>query len=180
MASVQRSVLLPISAPLETGPNAQSSQIPLTPCVNSCMPGYQHPVEFIKEVIRNLWHCSNTSTQLFHPVSDVAASPGLFKRHLQILQSGLAHWLRDLSHQRLHTEPHFTSSSVRPLSEPVLSCSVFDVLRNEARVMEGLRSLLIDSPFIHDILKLNVQPADSDYAVDIRSPSVYVSTPTAH
>ncbi|XP_072544405.1 UDP-glucose:glycoprotein glucosyltransferase 1 isoform X2 [Salminus brasiliensis] len=51
--------------------------------------------------------------------------------------------------------------------------SVFDVLRNEARVMEGLRSLLIDSPFIHDILKLNVQPADSDYAVDIRSPSIY-------
>uniref|UniRef100_A0AAR2L2Z5 UDP-glucose ceramide glucosyltransferase-like 1 n=1 Tax=Pygocentrus nattereri TaxID=42514 RepID=A0AAR2L2Z5_PYGNA len=51
--------------------------------------------------------------------------------------------------------------------------SVFDVLRNEARVMEGLRSLLIDSPFIHDILKLNVQPADSDYAVDIRNPSIY-------
>uniref|UniRef100_A0A8B9R6W1 UDP-glucose ceramide glucosyltransferase-like 1 n=1 Tax=Astyanax mexicanus TaxID=7994 RepID=A0A8B9R6W1_ASTMX len=51
--------------------------------------------------------------------------------------------------------------------------SVFDVLRNEARVMEGLRSLLIDSPYIHDILKLNVQPADSDYAVDFRSPSIY-------
>ncbi|XP_066537014.1 UDP-glucose:glycoprotein glucosyltransferase 1 isoform X2 [Hoplias malabaricus] len=51
--------------------------------------------------------------------------------------------------------------------------SVFDVLRNEARVMEGLRSLQIETPFIHDILKLNVQPADSDYAVDIRSPSVY-------
>ncbi|KAF4089528.1 hypothetical protein AMELA_G00068190 [Ameiurus melas] len=51
--------------------------------------------------------------------------------------------------------------------------SVFDVLRSEARVMEGLRSLLIDSPFIHDILKLNVQPSDSDYAVDIRSPAVY-------
>ncbi|XP_031416124.1 UDP-glucose:glycoprotein glucosyltransferase 1 isoform X2 [Clupea harengus] len=50
--------------------------------------------------------------------------------------------------------------------------SVFDVLRNEARVMEGLRSLLIDTPFIHDVLKLNVQPADSDYAVDIRSPAI--------
>ncbi|XP_041954806.1 UDP-glucose:glycoprotein glucosyltransferase 1 isoform X1 [Alosa sapidissima] len=50
--------------------------------------------------------------------------------------------------------------------------SVFDVLRNEARVMEGLRSLLIDTPFIHDILKLNVQPSDSDYAVDIRSPAI--------
>ncbi|XP_016329532.1 UDP-glucose:glycoprotein glucosyltransferase 1-like [Sinocyclocheilus anshuiensis] len=50
--------------------------------------------------------------------------------------------------------------------------SVFDVLRNEARVMEGLRSLLIDTPYIHDILKLNVQPSDSDYAVDIRNPAV--------
>ncbi|XP_036410069.1 UDP-glucose:glycoprotein glucosyltransferase 1 isoform X2 [Megalops cyprinoides] len=50
--------------------------------------------------------------------------------------------------------------------------SVFDILRNEARVMEGLRSLLIETPFIHDILKLNVQPSDSDYAVDIRSPAI--------
>uniref|UniRef100_A0A8C2E4V8 UDP-glucose glycoprotein glucosyltransferase 1 n=1 Tax=Cyprinus carpio TaxID=7962 RepID=A0A8C2E4V8_CYPCA len=50
--------------------------------------------------------------------------------------------------------------------------SVFDLLRNEARVMEGLRSLLIDTPYIHDILKLNVQPSDSDYAVDIRNPGV--------
>ncbi|XP_016132638.1 UDP-glucose:glycoprotein glucosyltransferase 1-like [Sinocyclocheilus grahami] len=50
--------------------------------------------------------------------------------------------------------------------------SVFDVLRNEARVMEGLRSLLVDTPYIHDILKLNIQPSDSDYAVDIRSPAV--------
>uniref|UniRef100_A0AAY4APQ1 UDP-glucose ceramide glucosyltransferase-like 1 n=1 Tax=Denticeps clupeoides TaxID=299321 RepID=A0AAY4APQ1_9TELE len=51
--------------------------------------------------------------------------------------------------------------------------SLFDVLRNEARVMEGLSSLLIETPFIHDILKLNVQPTDSDYAVDIRSPAIY-------
>ncbi|XP_004540359.2 UDP-glucose:glycoprotein glucosyltransferase 1 isoform X1 [Maylandia zebra] len=50
--------------------------------------------------------------------------------------------------------------------------SVFEVLRSEARVMEGLRSLLIETPFIHDILKLNVQPSDSDYAVDIRSPAI--------
>uniref|UniRef100_A0A8C7I8E1 UDP-glucose ceramide glucosyltransferase-like 1 n=1 Tax=Oncorhynchus kisutch TaxID=8019 RepID=A0A8C7I8E1_ONCKI len=49
---------------------------------------------------------------------------------------------------------------------------VFEVLRSEARVMEGLRSLLIETPFIHDILKLNVQPSDSDYAVDIRNPAV--------
>uniref|UniRef100_A0A1A8MQF2 UDP-glucose ceramide glucosyltransferase-like 1 n=1 Tax=Nothobranchius pienaari TaxID=704102 RepID=A0A1A8MQF2_9TELE len=50
--------------------------------------------------------------------------------------------------------------------------SVLDVLRSEARVMEGLRSLLIETPYIHDILKLNVQPSDSDYAVDIRHPAI--------
>ncbi|XP_056151310.1 UDP-glucose:glycoprotein glucosyltransferase 1 [Lampris incognitus] len=50
--------------------------------------------------------------------------------------------------------------------------SVFEVLRGEARVMEGLRSLLIETPYIHDILKLNVQPSDSDYAVDIRNPAI--------
>lgn len=38
--------------------------------------------------------------------------------------------------------------------------------------MEGLRSLHIETPYIHDILKLNVQPSDSDYAVDIRNPAI--------
>ncbi|XP_068608113.1 UDP-glucose:glycoprotein glucosyltransferase 1 [Brachionichthys hirsutus] len=50
--------------------------------------------------------------------------------------------------------------------------SVFETLRSESRVMEGLRSLQIESLYIHDILKLNVQPSDSDYAVDIRSAAV--------
>ncbi|XP_028995907.1 UDP-glucose:glycoprotein glucosyltransferase 1 isoform X2 [Betta splendens] len=50
--------------------------------------------------------------------------------------------------------------------------SVFEVLRSEARVMEGLQSLMIEPHYIHDILKLNVQPSDSDYAVDIRHPSI--------
>lgn len=53
-------------------------------------------------------------------------------------------------------------------------CSVFETLRSEARVMEGLRSLQIETHFIHDILKLNVQPSDSDYAVDIRNPAINV------
>ncbi|TMS21660.1 UDP-glucose:glycoprotein glucosyltransferase 1 [Larimichthys crocea] len=50
--------------------------------------------------------------------------------------------------------------------------SVFEVLRSEARVMEGLRSLHIETAYIHDILKLNVQPSDSDYAVDIRNHAI--------
>lgn len=53
-------------------------------------------------------------------------------------------------------------------------CSVFETLRSEARVMEGLHSLQIETHFIHDILKLNVQPSDSDYAVDIRNPAINV------
>uniref|UniRef100_A0A8D2IS59 UDP-glucose ceramide glucosyltransferase-like 1 n=1 Tax=Varanus komodoensis TaxID=61221 RepID=A0A8D2IS59_VARKO len=47
--------------------------------------------------------------------------------------------------------------------------SLFDVLRNEARVMEGLHSLGIVGLSMHNVLKLNIQPSDTDYAVDIRS-----------
>lgn len=42
--------------------------------------------------------------------------------------------------------------------------------------MEGLRSLQVETHFIHDILKLNVQPSDSDYAVDIRNSAINVRT----
>ncbi|KAJ6669183.1 hypothetical protein lerEdw1_007992 [Lerista edwardsae] len=52
--------------------------------------------------------------------------------------------------------------------------SLFDVLRNEARVMEGLHSLGIEGLSMHNVLKLNTQPSDSDYAVDIRSPAISV------
>ncbi|XP_073432558.1 UDP-glucose:glycoprotein glucosyltransferase 1 isoform X2 [Dendrobates tinctorius] len=50
--------------------------------------------------------------------------------------------------------------------------SLFDVLRNEARVMEGLHRLGIEGSALHDVLKLNIQPTNSDYAVDIRSPAI--------
>uniref|UniRef100_A0A8C9EZ80 UDP-glucose glycoprotein glucosyltransferase 1 n=1 Tax=Pavo cristatus TaxID=9049 RepID=A0A8C9EZ80_PAVCR len=50
--------------------------------------------------------------------------------------------------------------------------SLFDVLRNEARVMEGLHRLGIEGLSLHNVLKLNIQPSDSDYAVDIRSPAI--------
>lgn len=51
---------------------------------------------------------------------------------------------------------------------------MIDVLRNEARVMEGLHSLGIEGLSLHNVLKLNIQPSDSDYAVDIRSPAISV------
>uniref|UniRef100_UPI00398E35CF UDP-glucose:glycoprotein glucosyltransferase 1 isoform X2 n=1 Tax=Pristiophorus japonicus TaxID=55135 RepID=UPI00398E35CF len=51
--------------------------------------------------------------------------------------------------------------------------SVLDLLRNEARLMEGLHDLGIQGDELHELLKLNVQPADSDYGVDIRNPAIY-------
>ncbi|KAK2109211.1 UDP-glucose:glycoprotein glucosyltransferase 1 [Saguinus oedipus] len=50
--------------------------------------------------------------------------------------------------------------------------SLFDVLRNEARVMEGLHRLGIEGLSLHNVLKLNIQPSEADYAVDIRSPAI--------
>ncbi|KAH0504019.1 UDP-glucose:glycoprotein glucosyltransferase 1 [Microtus ochrogaster] len=50
--------------------------------------------------------------------------------------------------------------------------SLFDMLRNEARVMEGLHRLGIEGLSLHNILKLNIQPSEADYAVDIRSPAI--------
>ncbi|XP_036712981.1 UDP-glucose:glycoprotein glucosyltransferase 1 isoform X2 [Balaenoptera musculus] len=50
--------------------------------------------------------------------------------------------------------------------------SLFDILRNEARVMEGLHRLGIEGLSLHNVLKLNTQPSEADYAVDIRSPAI--------
>ncbi|XP_005910042.1 UDP-glucose:glycoprotein glucosyltransferase 1 isoform X1 [Bos mutus] len=50
--------------------------------------------------------------------------------------------------------------------------SLFDILRNEARVMEGLHRLGIEGLSLHNVLKLNIQPSEADYGVDIRSPAI--------
>ncbi|XP_069069835.1 UDP-glucose:glycoprotein glucosyltransferase 1 isoform X1 [Pleurodeles waltl] len=50
--------------------------------------------------------------------------------------------------------------------------SLFDTLRSEVRVMEGLHKMGIEGVALHDILKLNIQPSDSDYAVDIRTSAI--------
>ncbi|XP_010635932.1 UDP-glucose:glycoprotein glucosyltransferase 1 isoform X1 [Fukomys damarensis] len=50
--------------------------------------------------------------------------------------------------------------------------SLLDVLRNEARVMEGLHRLRIEGLSLHNILKLNTQPSEAGYAIDIRSPAI--------
>lgn len=41
--------------------------------------------------------------------------------------------------------------------------------------MEGLHRLGIEGLSLHNILKLNIQPSETDYAVDIRSPAIAVS-----
>lgn len=87
----------------------------------------------------------------------------------QMIRSHVGVFVFSINH---HTSRRHTSTH----SSFVAACSVLDVLRSEARVMEGLRSLLVETPFIHDILKLNVQPSDSDYAVDIRNPAIFVRT----
>ncbi|XP_004704006.2 UDP-glucose:glycoprotein glucosyltransferase 1 [Echinops telfairi] len=50
--------------------------------------------------------------------------------------------------------------------------SLSDILRNEAWVMEGLHRLGIEGLSLHNVLKLNIQPSEADYAVDIRSPAI--------
>ena len=57
------------------------------------------------------------------------------------------------------------------------SPSLFDILRNEARVMEGLHRLGIEGLSLHNVLKLNIQPSEADYGVDIRSPAISVGIP---
>ena len=70
---------------------------------------------------------------------------------------------------RIFLEPFFLST--------VFSPSLFDILRNEARVMEGLHRLGIEGLSLHNVLKLNIQPSEADYAVDIRSPAISVGIP---
>lgn len=40
--------------------------------------------------------------------------------------------------------------------------------------MEGLHRLGIEGVSLHNVLKLNIQPSEADYAVDIRSPAISV------
>uniref|UniRef100_A0A672UDS4 UDP-glucose ceramide glucosyltransferase-like 1 n=1 Tax=Strigops habroptila TaxID=2489341 RepID=A0A672UDS4_STRHB len=62
--------------------------------------------------------------------------------------------------------------SLKCINDFSFPSSLIDVLRNEARVMEGLHSLGIEGLSLHNVLKLNIQPSDSDYAVDIRSSAI--------
>lgn len=58
-------------------------------------------------------------------------------------------------------------------------CSILDILRREARILEGLYSLGIKGEHQADLLKLPVNTIDDSYALDIRHPAIMVS-PVKH
>lgn len=54
-------------------------------------------------------------------------------------------------------------------------CSILDILRREARVLEGLHNLGIKGEHQGKLLRLPVSAADDSYALDIRHPAIMVS-----
>lgn len=56
--------------------------------------------------------------------------------------------------------------------------SVLEMLRREARVLEGLHNLGVEGENQGKLLRLPVSAADDSYALDIRHPAVMVSPVT--
>lgn len=54
-------------------------------------------------------------------------------------------------------------------------CSILDILRGEARVLEGLHNLGIKGEHQGKLLRLPVNAVDDSYALDIRHPAIMVS-----
>lgn len=55
------------------------------------------------------------------------------------------------------------------------SCSILDILRTEARLLEGLHNLGIKGEHQGKLLRLPVNSVDDSYALDIRHPAIMVS-----
>lgn len=55
------------------------------------------------------------------------------------------------------------------------TCSILDILRKEARVLEGLQNLGIKGEHQGKLLRLPVNTVDDSYALDIRHPAIMVS-----
>lgn len=54
-------------------------------------------------------------------------------------------------------------------------CSILDILRREAKVLEGLHNLGVKGEHQGKLLRLPVSAADDSYALDIRHPAIMVS-----
>lgn len=52
--------------------------------------------------------------------------------------------------------------------------SILDILRREARVLEGLHNLGVKEEHQGKLLRLPVSAADDSYALDIRHPAIMV------
>lgn len=57
----------------------------------------------------------------------------------------------------------------------ILHCSILDILRREAKILEGLHNLGIKGEHQGKLLKLPVNAVDDSYALDIRHPAIMVS-----
>ena len=58
--------------------------------------------------------------------------------------------------------------------------SILDILRGEARVLEGLHNLGIKGEHQGKLLRLPVNAVDDSYALDIRDPAIMVSPVQKH
>lgn len=55
-------------------------------------------------------------------------------------------------------------------------CSILDILRREAKILEGLHNLGLKGEHQGKLLRLPVNAADDSYALDIRHPAIMVSS----
>uniref|UniRef100_A0A8D0CUX9 UDP-glucose glycoprotein glucosyltransferase 1 n=1 Tax=Sander lucioperca TaxID=283035 RepID=A0A8D0CUX9_SANLU len=148
---------------------------------------YPELKEQLKELRKHLVESTNDMAPLkvwqmqdlsFQTAARILAAPAV--EALTVMKDLSQNFPTKARYTHTHTHTHIVSTVKSFTHTPTIDChtltpvpySVFEVLRSEARVMEGLRSLHIDTPYIHDILKLNVQPSDSDYAVDIRNSAI--------
>ena len=56
--------------------------------------------------------------------------------------------------------------------------SILDIIRGEARILEGLHNLGIKGENLGKLLRLPVNPVEDNYALDIRHPAVTVRKPS--
>lgn len=88
------------------------------------------------------------------------------------------HWLSE-SFQQDQSLLYFeaTATQLRCMKNNLWFCiySILDILRGEARVLEGLHNLGIKGEHQGTLLKLPVNLVDDSYALDIRHPAIMVS-----
>jgi len=72
------------------------------------------------------------------------------------------------------------SSSAGQNNHQFCTCSILDILRGEAAVLEGLHNLGIKGEHQGNLLRLPVNTVDDSYTLDIRHPAIMVSHVQKH